>query len=286
MSAKVAAKSTATELTDKFAKELNKFFVWAKDAGYEIMKGDGSVEWSLKLIKGFEEPGRNKLDAYIKVLLKKYTISKDNEDIDDYKVILKDFKDNKPKRKRKRADTSTEGESASTTVVVDNNLDTSEIYYLDTLDVDTNTLLKKLGKPVKKNGENNGFEWKVKVGDNVYSIHDWVNEEGEFDSFEDTWWYVGGVNLNKADIKQNKADIKTIISFLGEKDVKKQKPEKKAAKKEETDVEDEPGTDEYDESSEGEEMNNAKASLEETEDLFGEISDMDDDLDLETVEDE
>jgi hypothetical protein len=279
MSAKIATKSVATNLSEKFAKELNKFFGWAKDTGYEITKSGNNHEWSLKLLSGFEEPGRNKMDAYIKGLMKKYVISKDDEDIDDYKVILKDFKDNKPKRKR--AETSTEGESDNT-VVIDNNLDTSETYFLDTLDFDTNTLLKKFGKPVKNETAKNRFEWKVKVGDNVYSIYDWVNDEGEFDPFADTWWHIGGV-------KNNKKDIKTITNFLKVNQVKKQKQSASKKRQEETDEELEKEIEE----TEGEtsDQENLEDILQEdtkatTEDLFGEISDIEDDLDLDTVDDE
>lgn len=283
MSAKIAKSTATTEVTEKFAKELNKFFSWAKDDGYVISKSGDNVEWSLKLLKGFEEPGRNKLDAYIKGLMKKYVISKDDEDLDDYKVILKDFKENKPKRKR--VDTSTEGEAESpSNVIVDNTLDTNDTYYLETLECDTNTLLKKLGKPIKNNVEKNRFEWKVKVDGNVYSIYDWLNEEGEFDSFADTWWHVGGV-------KSNKKDIKKIVSFLKEKHVKKQKnfTEKESIEETEETSEDETEESIEDETEETiedetEEMNDAKASLEETEDLFGELSDLEDELDLETVE--
>lgn len=283
MSAKIATKSAATELTEKFAKELNKFFGWAKDTGYVITKSGNSVDWSLKLLSGFEEPGRNKMDAYIKGLMKKYVISKDDEDIDDYKVILKDFKDNKPKRKR--ADTSTEGESVNTTVVVDNNLDTSGTYYLETLDFDTNTLLKKFGKPLKNNGEKNRFEWKVKVGDNVYSIYDWVNDEGEFDSFADTWWHIGG-------LKSNKKDIKTIMDYLKVNEVKKQKQsvgknrEEIQSKQEHIEEESEEDSKVNDTDEENlEEVLEEDSKVDDTEDLFGEISDIEDELDLDTIED-
>lgn len=287
MSAKIAKSAAAntTELTEKFAKELNKFFGWARDTGYKVLKGEKEMEWSLKLLKDFEEPGRNKMDAYIKALLKKYTINDNSsEEVDDYKVMLKDFKDNKPKRKR--ADTSTESSTQESSVIVDSTLDTTDTYYLETLEFDTNTLLKKLGKPVKNGGEKNRFEWKVKVGDNVYTIYDWANKEGEFESFADTEWHIGG-------FKANKKDIKVIVAFLNEKEIKKQK--KAASKKKATEYEDtesdvsetESNVSQVSKAVESEEDNQTvEKDLEPVDDMFGDISDEDGSIDLDTIEDD
>ncbi len=230
--------ATGTELSEKFTKDLNKFFKWAESV-YEI-KDSNEVEierdWNMKLLKNFEEPGRNKLDAYVKELMKKYKIYKDSELIDDYKVIVKEFK-NKPKRKRVETDSSEPSEAAQEVkaqkeIVVDNSLDTADAYYLDTLEFDTNTLLKKFGKPQKNDNEKNRFEWKLKVGDNVYSIYDWLNEDGEFDAFADATWHICGFSSNKK-------DIAAIIKHLKQQKTKKQKVEEVKADNELTESDEE-----------------------------------------------
>jgi hypothetical protein len=103
-------------LSDKFAKELKKFIAWVPTTDYKIsdLVDGSSIQWQDVKLDDFEEPGRNKLETYIKGLMKVYFISKDDKEINDIKLLTKDFRENKPKRARKETDTSSEASSSKT----------------------------------------------------------------------------------------------------------------------------------------------------------------------------
>jgi flagellar biosynthesis GTPase FlhF len=92
-------------ITAKFAKDLNKFFTWANENNYVIKnkENDSIINWSTEMLPDFSEPARNKIDAYIKELLKIYDLyDKNNIKIEDtyIKLVIKEFKDNKPTSKK------------------------------------------------------------------------------------------------------------------------------------------------------------------------------------------
>ena len=78
-------------ISDKFEKELLTFMLWISDSDYKISKTKGSEElnWSIDLLSSFEEPGRNKLECFIKELKKVYFISYNEQQINDIKAITK-----------------------------------------------------------------------------------------------------------------------------------------------------------------------------------------------------
>ena len=244
MSAKIA-KSTAIVLTDKFKKELEKFFSWAITSEYLIKDiNNEQHEWSVKLLTKFEEPGRNKLEAYIKALFTKYTISLNDMDIEDAKLLAKEFKEKgetskkaskkvddsetekpkkkttkksesveeveveeKPKKKTtKKSESVEEVEVEESNIKLDMSLDTSECYNVDTLEFWTSELTQVFGKPKKTGGKDSEhtWEWKVEVNGEPFTIYDW-NENG--DSFDDTTWYLGATS-------DNKKNIKALISYI------------------------------------------------------------------------
>ena len=57
-------------ISEKFEKELVTFMLWISDSDYKISKGKESEEldWTIDLLSSFEEPGRNKLECFIKEL--------------------------------------------------------------------------------------------------------------------------------------------------------------------------------------------------------------------------
>lgn len=228
--------SSSVSYTDKFAKELTKFFMWMNENSY-IVKNEESEKLELNemLLPDFEEPGRNKLDSYIRELMKTYKIEKEDEVMDDYKLIAKEFKENKPKTVRnknikaikteensassdeepkkiirKRVASSSKQSDIQEEIIVNNSIDTKDTYYLNTLDFTTQQLVGKLGEPIQsgEEGDKHRFEWKLQVGENVYTIYDWVYEDGTFDDFEEAEWFLGGNVSNKKE--QNK-----IIEFIG-----------------------------------------------------------------------
>lgn len=290
MSAKIA-KSATVVLTDKFKKELEKFFEWAVMSEYIIKDiNNEQQEWSMKLLNKFEEPGRNKLEAYIKALFAKYTISIGEMDIEDAKLLAKEFKE-KPKKSEKEK--PKKSEKAKTTkklptedvtvpwgyedtsildaesIKLDMSLDTSETFNVDTLEFWTSELVQVFGKPKKTGGKDHEhtWEWKVEVNGQPFTIYDW-NENG--DSFEEATWYLGSTSENKKNIKALNSYIESW--FVEETPVVKEvKPKtKKEVKPKEVE----------------EIVEEKKVSME---DLFGDDSDMDNDeveLNLEDIEDD
>ena len=288
MSAKIA-KSATVVLTDKFKKELEKFFEWAVMSEYIIKDiNNEQQEWSMKLLNKFEEPGRNKLEAYIKALFAKYTISIGEMDIEDAKLLAKEFKE-KPKKSEKEK--PKKSEKAKTTkklptedvtvpwgyedtsildaesIKLDMSLDTSETFNVDTLEFWTSELVQVFGKPKKTGGKDHEhtWEWKVEVNGQPFTIYDW-NENG--DSFEEATWYLGSTSENKKNIKALNSYIESW--FVEETPVVKEvKPKtKKEVKPKEVE----------------EIVEEKKVSME---DLFGDDSDMDnDEVDLEDIEDD
>lgn len=214
------ASSVSVVLSDKFKKELEKFLSWASES-YTIKDIDNNEkEWSTALLTKFEEPGRNKLEAYIKALLQNYIISVGDMDIEDAKLLAKEFKEKSGKPKKSESESSETKTKKSKTekpkketktmkssetetecnVRLDMSLDTSETYNVETLDFWTQELVKVFGEPKKTGSEDDEhtWEWKLEVGGDIYSIYNW-NEYGE--SYEEATWYLGSTVENKKTIK-------------------------------------------------------------------------------------
>lgn len=182
---------------DKFEKEATKFFKWAQKACVLVTKEKERVEWDKKLLQDFEKPsqkGMQQLDAFVKHIMREYTILMDEIEVDDASIVLDMYKESGRKRKRTESDELAD-------VVVDDDLDTSGTYYLDTLDLTTEELVAKLGTPLQAEGKKHMHEWKVKVGKSVYSVYDWQLEDGEFESFESATWHIAGKKANKAEVR-------------------------------------------------------------------------------------
>ena len=269
MSAKISQTASAIVLTDKFVKELEKFFEWAIESEYLIKDiNNDQHEWSIKLLTKFEEPGRNKLESYIKALFAKYTISLNDMDIEDAKLLAKEFKDNggkaskkskaveaeeKPKKSEKVKTTKkskveevvdkvvedAESENEVENIKLDMSLDTSETFNVDTLEFWTSELVEVFGKPKKTGGKDDEhtWEWKIEVNGAPFTIYDW-NENG--DNFEDTTWYLGATSENKKNISTLVSYIESWFEDESEAEVKVEKPKKETKKKDtktETEVE-------------------------------------------------
>jgi hypothetical protein len=100
------------KMTDKFAKELEKYMKWAEENDYKIreIKTQEEKKWNKALLNSFNEPARNKLESYIKELIKEYIITKDNDEIEDAKLMAKEFKDYKPKKRQLETDSDKSSE--------------------------------------------------------------------------------------------------------------------------------------------------------------------------------
>lgn len=220
MSAKIA-KSTNLILTEKFNKELDKFFEWAAMSEYLIKDIENEQhEWSIKLLSKFEEPSRNKLEAYIKALFVKYTILIGETEIEDAKLLAKEFKNKSNKKEvkekvkkeeikeevKEKIEEKAEEEIEEESVKLDMSLDTSECFYVDTLEFWTSELVEVFGNP-KKTGskdEEHTWEWKIEVNGEPFSIYNW-NADG--DSYDESTWYLGSTS-------ENKTNIITLIKYI------------------------------------------------------------------------
>jgi hypothetical protein len=88
------------EVSEKFEKDLARFNEWLDESGYRIMQDERCKMWGLELLDDFKEQGRNKLDHYLKELMKAYKIVREGEIVEDYKLVVKEFKETKPKRSK------------------------------------------------------------------------------------------------------------------------------------------------------------------------------------------
>lgn len=175
-------------LTVKFAKELELFFQWTILNGYIICDNEKEQRlWDFKLIKEFKEPGRNKLEFYIKTLLKdEFTIYFKKDKINDAKLLVKEFKSEEPKKESKMKKVKEE----KCELKVDNCVDTSFGYFLDTLEFTTEQFVKIFGEPLKTGeiDDEHVFEWKIVMNKEVFSIYDWENTKG----FNEIVWHISG----------------------------------------------------------------------------------------------
>jgi hypothetical protein len=219
-------KNVSVQYSEKFVKEINKFFEWVKSNGYTIrdMEYNITKEWNIELLKKFVEPGRNKIESYLKELVNIYVILHDGEEVEDggtqswAKMIAKDYKlekKNKKQEKKQKIENKKNGivlekkNEDKNKIKVSCDFETEDIVYLDTLKVKWDMLKEKFGEPIKteryeneesSNDCNYRCEWKIKIGDNYYSIYDWVNKKGKFDSIEKCKWYISGKEYNENDI--------------------------------------------------------------------------------------
>lgn len=247
------ASSVSVVLSDKFKKELEKFLSWASES-YTIKDvNDIQKEWSVSLLSKFEEPGRNKLEAYIKALLQNYIISVGDMDIEDAKLLAKEFKEKsgkskktesessetktkkseKPKKEKETKTTKKSKSESEGNVRLDMSLDTSETYNVETLDFWTEELVKVFGEPKMTGSEEDEhtWEWKLEVDGDIYSIYNW-NEYGE--SYEESTWYLGSTVENKKTIKV----LNDYIWSLLESEVKDNSPSMEELFGEDSDEED------------------------------------------------
>ena len=187
-------------LSDKFSTMMEKFFIWTEENEYvltDIVNGS-KVEWNMNLLFDFKEPGRNKIETFIKKLNKEYILMKESEKVLDIKLMVKNFKDNKPKIV-KNNNKIVKNKNMVNSVFVDVSLDTSNTYNIDTLEYFTDELINAFGKPEKIKNEDSKYEWKLNVDGEIYSIYDWIENK---EKFEDITWYLAGLNEDTDKIKK------------------------------------------------------------------------------------
>ena len=187
-------------LSIKFEKELTRFIAWLPSTEYNIsdVVSGSKVDWKDVVVSSFQEPGRNKLECFIKELMKVYFLNKNGDEITDIKLIAKQFRE-APKETKK--ETKKEKETSKQT---ENMLDTSEEIFM-------RALLYCSKKLVKCIGNNVDDEWKLTIGSKVFSIGNLINE----DDFKENEWYLAGFEKRS---QQEKDLLSYMDNFIKRKD--------------------------------------------------------------------
>lgn len=194
--------SVTTVISEKFTKEIIKFFEWVEYANYTVSKGDEECEWSLHLAPNYVEPGRYKLIVFIEEILKNYTIHLDDTKIIDPKQMATNFKNYKPVKEKKtspkkspKKEKLTKEESKENLLVHDITLDSSCNGMLSELEFTTKELENIFGCKAVFTGNqftDHRYEWKFTFNGIVYSIYDWAYDDDTFDEYLDNDWFLGG----------------------------------------------------------------------------------------------
>lgn len=207
-------------LSEKFEKELVKFIAWLPTTDYKIkdIVDNSELEWKDSVLTNFEEPGRNKLESYIREMSKGYFITKGEQEVNDVKFMANEFRTAKVKNTKtqkntkdtkitknakntqknaKPEETQKNAKPEQTFKISVGDFDTSETFNLDTLDCYTKDLINMFGQPMFFKDETEfQYEWRLVVGAKVFSIYNWKNDTGCFDNFDDCEWYLGGTEEN------------------------------------------------------------------------------------------
>lgn len=192
------------KFSETFINDLEMFMIWLSKNEYclnDIVTGE-KVEMNIDLIN-FNEPSRSKLECYVKELVKYYLLEKDNEEIDDIKTMIKEFRTNKIRKGIKKSKITKvkkvdKGESevvvdksevevvvdkseSEVEVVVDKSeviknkvdvikdvivkedLNTDDICYIDTLEFSTKELEGVFGKPLKNGKRGDKHQYEWKI---------------------------------------------------------------------------------------------------------------------------
>jgi len=211
-------------ISEKFEKELLTFMLWISDSDYKISKTKGSEElnWSIDLLSSFEEPGRNKLECFIKELKKVYFISYNEQQINDIKAITKNFRENKSKISKNIKKNGIQVQKKEVKNLVKENVEENveenvkenmkenvkenveenvkenvkeNMNMSDNvckLGLTTEILVGVLGMPKYCKNEYVKYKWDLKCEktDKSFMIYNWVNEDKSFEVFESTEWYL------------------------------------------------------------------------------------------------
>jgi len=231
-------------LSAKFEKELTSFIAWLPSTEYNVsdVANGSKVDWKDVVLSSFQEPGRNKLETFIKELMKVYFLHENGVEITDVKLIAKQFreapkeskkvpkeskkvpKETKKAPKESKKEKVTEKESKKEKVtekeskkekvtekeskkekVTENTLDKSEECFM-------RALLYCSKKLAKCFGNNMDDEWKLMIGSKGFSIGNLINE----DDFEGNEWYLASFEKRS----QKEKDLLSYMdNFIKNKDI-------------------------------------------------------------------
>jgi hypothetical protein len=244
MSASVSATKKVV-LSEKFNKEVEKFFEWAGDNSYVVkFKDSDEKDWTMNLVKSFDEPARNKLESLINKIMENHTIYCGEDEIADAKLFAKDFKEGSKGKKSEKVEKPKKSEKVEKPKKSEVEVESfkvldieDETWYMCDLELTTKELENVFGKKAKKTGKKNDshrYEWKFKWNGNVYSVYDWAYTDGSFDDYEVTSWHLGSDSDDNKTLKEvisKMTEWKAAKEDMTEKKVEKKKVEKKKVEK-------------------------------------------------------
>lgn len=168
-------------ISRKLNKEIESFKKWLLENNYEF--NDSNIS--------FIEPKRNKLETYVKEILKNGKIYNDGNEIGDAKLLVKDYKNKNGNKKIKKSN------EKKNEIILNMDINTDDTSYLCDMEFTTDELEKIFEcKPIDATDKNSRYEWKFEYNGNKYTIYDWCYEDGSFDSYEETEWHLAGI-VNK-----------------------------------------------------------------------------------------
>jgi hypothetical protein len=183
-------------LSEKFGSELENFFLWCVEVEYLVYKGEEEKKWNVKLNGKFEEPSRGKLEKFLVGVLEKYSIWKGDFEVNDCKLLVKEWKESvKSEKERKKGEKKVK---KSDVFEVDNGIDSSNFECVNVLEYYSNELESVFGEPLEVDCDEYKYEWKIVNGMSEYSICD----DNSCDAYSDMTWYVSGNELGVKSVKK------------------------------------------------------------------------------------
>ena len=153
-----------------------------KDEYKNDSKNDSDISEKKKKIKE-NNNGNNKERKTKNKIIRDKDIYDDSDD-DDYEISLEDLNKNP----------YTDDDTIDMEIVINQELNTKNTWWLTNLVHDTDTLLNAFGEPILT-GDNNDkhrYEWKFECNNKIYSIYDWKFKDTDFFDLKDSKWFLGG----------------------------------------------------------------------------------------------
>ncbi len=208
--------------SEKFEKEFNKFKKWASEKYIVLYKSDDEkqIDWDDISIPDYTEPPRNKLELYVKQTMNIYKIkSKEtNNEIENYKTIILNFKNEKTIKKRVKTDKKdTKQEKDIKKPICDTKIDSTNFHWHDEFTSKTCELIAAFGEPEYSWNDDSKhiWEWKLIINDKKYSICDLGSEflknqhEHTVENMCNVKWNISGESK-----KKSIRDIKSLYKYI------------------------------------------------------------------------
>lgn len=213
-------------LTEKFKKEIIKFFTWVSSNEYVLKFKDEDIkEWNLDIVKVFNEPARNKLEIFIKTIMENHSISLGEDYVEDAKLLSNEFKENSKKCKKEKKVKVIETDEEDDKIKVDFDIDTYNIDFLADVNLSTRNLEMYFKCKAEKTGNlehDHRYEWKFTIDDDIFSISDWAYTDNSFDTYDDANWFLWGTNTEHTEYILEcieKCDTQDINTLFGNIDI-------------------------------------------------------------------